>query len=447
MNKNTTKEHQKTNHLLDLLIAIMVVTTGVSTYYHFNNNSNSTLSAIPENTQEVKVLKFGFDTSDNVIDFVKIKSNQFLSDILQYEGISYQKVTEIEKSSKDIYSTRKFKSGKNITFIRPDSCQAPSHFIYQPDVFRYVVFDISGDSIRVNIKEKDFEKCVEVASGKIESSLWNALKANGHSAMLIDKMEDALASQVDFYHTKKGDAFKVIFEQKYIDNKPVAIGNILGAVYSNASGEHYSFYYKNGKFDGYYDYEGRASKGAFLKAPVKYSRISSRFSLARFHPIKKRTVPHYGTDFAAPHGTPIIAVADGVVSKASYTRGNGKFVKLTHSKKYQTQYLHMSRFADGLRVGTHVKQGQCIGYVGSTGLATGPHVCYRFWKDGKQVDPRSVVAPEAKPMEDSELPKFKESRDAIFKLLQGIEYPNTIEPIDIDEKEDVDELDLLNSQT
>lgn len=401
----------------------MIAVTGVSVYYHFENSDKNRLS---EDTSEQKVAskatKFGFSMNEYVFDFVQIKSNQFLSDILQYEGISYQKVTEIEKSSQEIFSTRKFKSGKKLTFVRPDSCVAPTHFIYQPDVFRYVVYDISTDSIRVDIKEREFEKCVEIATGQIESSLWNALKSSGHSAMLIDKMEDALASQVDFYHTKKGDKFKIIYEQKYIENKPVAIGNILGALYTNKSGEHYSFYYENGKFEGYYDYEGRAAKGAFLKAPVKFSRISSNYSLSRFHPIKKKRIPHFGTDFAAPHGTPIIAVADGVISDASYTRGNGKYVKIKHSKKYQTQYLHMSRFADGIRPGTPVKQGQCIGYVGSTGLATGPHVCFRFWMDGKQVDHRSVIFPEAKPMEESELPLFKASRDATYKLLQEIDY-------------------------
>lgn len=422
-----SKESKKSSFFLDIILAVIVVAVSVVAYQSYKHESTSSATVIKPSKNQ-KIVKYGFDASDYFFDFIKIKPNQYLSDILQYEGISYQKVTEIEAASKDIFSTRKFKSGKKLTFIRPDTCIAPSHIIYEPDAFRYVVYDLE-DSITVKIVERDFEICTEIATGKIESSLWNTLKDNGHSALLIDKMEDALASQVDFYHTKKGDEFKIIYERKYIGDKPVAIGNIIGAVYNNSRGQHYSFYYKNGKFDGYYDYEGRAAKGAFLRAPVKYSRISSQYNLQRFHPIKKRRIPHRGTDFAAAHGTPIMSVADGVVSQASYTRGNGKYVKVKHSKRYQTQYLHMSRFADGIRPGTAVKQGQHIGYVGSTGLATGPHVCFRFWKDGKQIDHRREVFPEAEPMDENEKPRFFEHRDLIHSYLSKIDPIFEIEDI------------------
>lgn len=420
MNENMSKDPKKSTFLTDILLAIGVVVISIIGYQSYSQLSSDKPVVVTNTESPQKVMKYGFDTGENFFDFVKIKRNQYLSDILQYEGISYLDVTKIEKASKDIYSTRRFKSGKKLTFVRPDSCTTPTHFIYEPDVFRYVVYDMS-DSLSVEIVEREFQECTEIATGKIETSLWDALKDNGHSALLIDKMEDALASQVDFYHTKKGDEFKIIYERKYINEKPVAIGDIIGAVYSNKAGEHYSFHYENGKFDGYYDYDGRAAKGAFLRAPVKYSRISSQYSLSRYHPIKKRRIPHYGTDFAAPRGTPIMAVADGVVSKASYTRGNGKYVKIKHSKKYQTQYLHMSRFADGIRPGTSVKQGQHIGYVGSTGLATGPHVCFRFWKDGKQIDHRREVFPEAEPMDEAEIPLFNQHRDVIYRYLTNID--------------------------
>lgn len=158
----------------------------------------------------------------------------------------------------------------------------------------------------------------------------------------------------------------------------------------------------------------------FLKAPVKASRISSYYNLNRFHPILKRRRPHLGTDYAAPHGTPIQAVGDGVVSIASYTNGNGNYVKIKHDDTYQTQYLHMSGFADGIRAGSHVKQGQTIGYVGSTGLATGPHVCFRFWKNGRQVNHLRLNFPPPEPLPESELAKFNEQRDVYLKQLDEI---------------------------
>jgi murein DD-endopeptidase MepM/ murein hydrolase activator NlpD len=236
-------------------------------------------------------------------------------------------------------------------------------------------------------------------------------------------MEDALASSVDFYHTQSGDEFKLIFEKKYVNGEEVGYGKLIGANYTNETGSHYSVFYQNGEYNGYYDEEGRPAKSTFLRAPVKHVRISSGFSMRRFHPIRRQSIPHLGTDYAAPYGTPIIAVADGVVSQAAYGGNNGRFVKLRHDKVYETQYLHMQGFARGIRPGVRVKQGQTIGYVGSTGLATGPHVCFRFWKNGRQVNHLREVFQPAKPMPQSELPKFFELRDRIKIALDKIPNP------------------------
>ena len=233
-------------------------------------------------------------------------------------------------------------------------------------------------------------------------------------------MEDALSSSVDFYHTRKGDEFKLIYENKYIDGELAGIGRLIGACYVNENGANYSMLYNTNDESGYFDQEGRPAKKAFLKAPVKFSRISSNYNLRRFHPIKGVTMPHLGTDYAAPYGTEIRTVADGVVTAVSYTSGNGKFVKVKHDNKYETQYLHMSRFAKGIRPGTRIRQGQTIGYVGSTGLATGPHVCFRFWKNGRQVNHLKEKLPSAQPMKASELPAFFEFRDKIIIKLNQI---------------------------
>lgn len=266
---------------------------------------------------------------------------------------------------------------------------------------------------------KAVETKIESAEGIIEGSLWGSMEDQNLPTDLIASMENALGWSVDFYHIQKGDAYKLVFEREYVEGVPVGVGKLLGAEYTSGNNTYYSIRFNSGAYDGYYDLEGRPMKKAFLKAPVEYARISSGFSNNRFHPILKRNKGHYGTDYAAPTGTPIRAVADGVVTKACYAGGNGNFVKLRHDKVYETQYLHMSRFAKGIRPGVHVSQGQTIGYVGSTGLATGPHVCFRFWKNGKQVNHLKEKMPTPKPMEPIMLQEYFKVRDAIKSQLDG----------------------------
>ena len=267
----------------------------------------------------------------------------------------------------------------------------------------------------------------KVSAGSIESSLWNAMVDNGMSFELTARMEDALQWSIDFHHLQKGDQFKLVYDENYIEGKPVGVGQVHAAYYKNFDNEYYAIYYPEGKHQGYYDLEGRPMKAFFLKAPVKYSRISSYYNLNRFHPILKRRRPHFGTDYAAPYGTPIYAVGNGVVTKASYTKGNGNFVKIKHDKVYETQYLHMQSFAKGISSGVHVKQGQVIGYVGSTGLATGPHVCFRFWKNGKQVNHLRLNFPPPEPIPESEIPEFKKIRDEFLAQLDAIEIKPLVE--------------------
>jgi murein DD-endopeptidase MepM/ murein hydrolase activator NlpD len=250
----------------------------------------------------------------------------------------------------------------------------------------------------------------------------------GHPKGLILRMEDALAWSVSFYHVQSGDAYKVIYEHEYIDGVPVGVGKLLGASFETGGKEIFSIYFDGDNYSGYYDEEGRPMKRAFLKAPVRYSRISSRYSLRRFHPVQKRYKGHFGTDYAADYGTPIMAVADGKITKASYTKGNGNYVKVRHDRTYETQYLHMSKFAKGIKPGGSVKQGDVIGYVGATGLATGPHVCFRFWKNGKQVDHLKENLPPPEPMPDESMPDFEKVRDAIVPQLARISVNATATP-------------------
>lgn len=368
---------------------------------------------------------FGFDLSKHEIFSSRFGKKDLVGNILIQNGVEGYKIAELEQKSKDVYSVRKLRAGKKYHLVQQDSCGEIIAMIYEPNPLTYVVYDLT-DTVSANLYEKQYITCTETVSGKIESSLWNALIASGTNPGIIDQMEDALASSVDFYHTQKGDEFKLYYENKYIDDERVGVGQLIGAYYKNDLGEQYAIYYQNGKYDGYYDFDGRPATSSFLRSPVKFSRVSSGFNLRRFHPIKRRTIPHLGTDYAAPRGTPIRAVADGVVERASRTKNNGNFVKLRHNKIYQTQYLHMQGFAKGIRAGKKVVQGQTIGYVGSTGLATGPHVCFRFWKNGRQVNHRREVFKPADPLPEDERVRFNVKRDQIVEIIDDIPSPTSL---------------------
>jgi len=372
-------------------------------------------------------LLFGFDTNKFHFETHSLKRNQNLGDLLVWQGAKWDSILKLDKVSKKFFSIRNFRANRPFTVVKQDSCASPICIVYEPNKYTYIKYFL--DDINIDVVKRDYETCVETASGVIKSSLWLAMQDVGLSGTVIDKMEDALASSVDFYHTQKGDKFKLIYERRYLEGKPIGYGAIISAAFKNQSGEHFAVFYANDRYRGFYDLEGRPTKSTFLRAPLKYSRISSGYNPRRFHPIKKRRIPHLGTDYAAPIGTPIYAVADGVVTVASFTRNNGKFVKIKHDDVYQTQYLHMFKFAKAIRKGARVYQGQIIGQVGMSGLATGPHVCYRFWKHGKQVNHLRENFPPKDPLPEEELPNFYQQRDSLVNILKEIPYKDELDQL------------------
>lgn len=298
-----------------------------------------------------------------------------------------------------------------------DTSEKALYCIYPKNRVEYIVFDFQNDSVIVTKKEKETSTAEKILSGEIvkNSNLTFALDQQLKDVNMTGEMAEFIAGvfawTIDFFKLHPGDEFKVIYQEKSVEGIPYSIGDIEAAWFKHQGKEYYAFRYvvdsANNQI-GYFDTAGKEMKRPFLMAPVKYSRISSGFTMKRFHPVQKRWKAHLGTDYAAPHGTPIMATGDGVVIAASYTSGNGNYVKIHHNDTYETQYLHMSGFAPGIKKGVHVKQGDIIGYVGSTGLATGPHVCYRFWKNGQQIDHRAEKFPESVPMVDSLLPHYLE---------------------------------------
>lgn len=374
-------------------------------------DAGAELGALPVPSPSVK---YGFITDDYEMQADEIKNGEFLSNLLTKFNVPYTDIDKLVKKSEPVFDVRKMRSGNAYMMLSDKQSKKPLYFIYEPSPYDYVVYDLR-DTMSVRMVQREVTTETVAASGVVTSSLWDAITDNNMSYEVAAKMEQALAWSVDFHHIQKNDRFKLIYDQNFVEGKPVGVGQLQAVYFQQGGQDYYAFHFKTDDFEGFYDEEGRPAKKAFLKAPVEYARISSGYNLRRFHPILRRVKAHLGTDYAAPYGTPIIAVADGTVTESRYGGGNGNFVKLRHDKVYETQYLHMSKRA--VQVGQKVRQGQVIGYVGSTGLATGPHVCYRFWKDGKQVNPLNEKLPRPEPLPIHELARFNGLRDSLTEVL------------------------------
>ena len=358
------------------------------------------------------------------IEEYRIRPGDYWGLITKRFGVDYTMSMSLIQKSKGIFDVRKLVTGKPLHVVYSDPCRPPVALIYRSSPTEYIHFNLRDTTVEQ--VALPVEIVVEAIAGTIDESLWLTLQKQNVSWELIAKMESALAWAVDFYHINRGDRFKAVYEQKYLHGEKVGLGKLLGAYFQTRGREYYVVYFDNGRTKGYFAPDGTPAKGRFLRSPVKFARITSRYNRRRFHPILKRVRPHLGTDYAAPYGTPILAVGDGVVERVGYTRGNGRYVKIRHDRVYQSQYLHMSRFAKGIRRGVRVRQGQVIGYVGSSGLATGPHVCFRFWKNGRQVDHLKLIFPPPSPLKGAELEDFRCATAPIVEVLESlpIPYPN-----------------------
>ncbi|HCP40731.1 MAG TPA: peptidase M23, partial [Cryomorphaceae bacterium] len=308
----------------------------------------------------------------------------------------------------DEFNVRRIRADVEVQFATGDSSILPSYFIYPESKFEYWIIGI-GDSVFTKKVEKKREVRRREISGTIDDALYLSIGRAGGTQGLAMSLVEVYAWTIDFFRLQKGDAFSVIYEEEYVDDTTyIGLKRIVAANLTHVGNDFYAFPYENELgFDDYYDEEGRSLRKTFLRAPLNFTRISSRYSGRRFHPVQKRWKAHLGTDYAAPTGTPIMSTADGVIIAAKYTSANGNYVKVRHNSTYTTQYLHMSKIKAGIQNDVRVKQGDVIGYVGSTGLATGPHVCYRFWVNGKQVDPYKQKLPDAKPLEVNRMAAYK----------------------------------------
>ncbi|UCS94291.1 peptidoglycan DD-metalloendopeptidase family protein [Echinicola marina] len=370
---------------------------------------------------EEKNLLYGIDVDDLAVVEGVVGRNQTLSTILAPFNVPYQIIDQIAKKSKDIFDVRKIAFNKKYTVLTAkDSSSTAEFFIYEPNAAEFVVYKLDGKDIYKEAKPVELRKR-EVA-GQITSSLYVNMTQQGITPDLIDQFADLYGWSVDFQRLQKGDKYKVVYNERVVEGEVVGVDDIQAAYFEHMGQPYHAIPFEQNGQVSFFDEKGNSFKKAFLRDPVKFTRISSRYNLRRYHPVQKRYKAHLGTDYAAPRGTEIRAVGDGTIIAASYTGGNGNYVKVKHNGTYTTQYLHMSKIASGIRNGVRVKQGQVIGYVGSTGLATGPHLCFRFWKHGKQVDWLKEDIPPSEPISEQNKLAFERVKQEKLDLLASIPY-------------------------
>ncbi len=380
------------------------------------SSNNSPPPQITEN-KSPSINQFGFISDSLSKNKSAIKRNETLSDILFNYDLGKYSIGDLVSSAKGIFDVRKLIPGKTYyTFTSSDSNANLKYFVYEKDPVNYVVFNLN-DSLNVYSGRKEIISRRNTMSAVIDKSLYLSLLEDDASPELAIKLSKIFAWQIDFYHIQKGDNFKVIYEELYVDSQFVGIGKIYGAYFNHYKKDYYAIPMVQDSVRQFFDENGNSLRKAFLKAPLEFSRISSRFSRNRLHPVLGIHRPHLGVDYAAPVGTPVRSTGDGVVITAGYSRGNGNYVKIRHNSVYSTEYLHLSRFGKGVKRGTSVKQGQVIGYVGSTGLATGPHLDYRIYVNGKAVNPLKIELPPSQPLKEELRAEFEQKKSMILKEL------------------------------
>lgn len=376
-----------------------------------------------------KTILYGIEADDYQLKKDTIKLGETLGKILGRYGISAQKVDMLDKAAKEIFPLKQIRANRPyIVFLRKDSLNSGKldYFVYEKDVVEYVVFNFTQDTIAITKGEKPVTIKRQKRSSTIESSLWGAIMRDSLPYSLAAEMEEIYQWTVDFFGIQKGDNFTVIYDEKLIDSTHVGIGRIWGAKFNHAGKDVYAIPFKQGDKVQYWEYDGASLRKQLLKAPLKFSRISSGFSYARLHPVHRVYRPHTGVDYAAPKGTPVRAVADGVVTFRGWGGGGGNTLKIKHAGNLVTGYLHLSKFAAGINKGSRVSQGQVIGYVGSTGTSTGPHLDYRIWKNGTPINPLKVPQEPAEPIKKENMAAFEIMRERIVAELNGTATPDMI---------------------
>ena len=374
-----------------------------------------------EKTAPKANIQFGINADDYTVERKTVQSGESWSKILDSYGIGHRKVLRLDELTREICPLRQIRAGNRYTtFTRQDSVSVQlDHLVYEKNMVDYVVFSFVGDSVAVREGKRDVTIKRQKRTAVINNSLWGAIMEAKLPYSLAAEMEDIYQWTIDFFGIQVKDSFTVIYDEKFIDTMSIGVGRIWGAKFVHRGKEIYAIPFEQNGVVQYWEEDGGSLRKQLLKAPLKFTRISSKFSNARLHPVTRKVRPHHGVDYAAPTGTPVYSVADGVIVSKGYNGPAGHMIKVKHPGNLMSGYLHLSRYAKGISVGTRVSQGQVIGYVGSTGRSTGPHLDFRLWKNGTAIDPLKVPQKPAEPISKANREKFEKVRFRVVAELNG----------------------------
>lgn len=392
--------------------------------------------AVPEEVpvEEAPIeLLYGIEKGSYTITEDRVGSGETLGQILGKYGIGAPVVDQVSKASEGVFSLKNIRAEHHYTtFQTPDSLAKLVYFVYEASLVEYLVIDFSSDTVKMRLEHKDVTVERVMRKATIQSSLWNSMLDNDMSPALAMELSEIYAWSIDFFALQEGDEVTVIYEQKYVDTTSVGVGMIWGARFDHGGQTYYAIPFKQNDKIGYWDEKGNSLRKSVLKAPLKFSRISSKFSNSRLHPVLRIRRPHHGVDYAAPSGTPVVAVSDGVVIFKGYAGGGGNTLKIKHNTGDMVSgYLHLKGYAKGINNGTRVRQGQLIGYVGSTGLSTGAHLDFRIWKKGKPIDPLKVPTEPGEPVSAANKAAYMAIKDRVLAELKG-ELPDSLKVTSIE---------------
>lgn len=402
---------KQTSYLLYSIIILF-------TLYSCNPNNNQCQNDY-ETSDTVTITEYGIPIEQYEMEEGIVKKGQTLSELFASIGTLPQITSQLNTLNDSIFDVKSVKAGNTYqVYYTNDSVRVPHYFVYHKSVVDHMVFHLI-DSVHIHHYQKPINSILKTSSAVIESSLWNAIKEQNLNRALAIDLSDIYAWEIDFFGIQKGDNFTVLYDELFVDSTSIGIGKIHAVKFNHEGKDYYAYHYSDSiaELDGYWNEKGQNLKKAFLKAPLKFSRISSGFSYARKHPIYKIVRPHTGVDYSAPKGTPVMAIGDGKVIFKAYKGGGGNTIKIKHNSNYTTAYLHLSNYAKGIRTGSHVKQGQVIGYVGSTGASTGPHLDFRVWKNNTPINPLKMESPSADPIPSNCMNNFKAICDSLTKYL------------------------------
>lgn len=406
---------------LPVFVAVATALLFLPTYREGEGDLDEVAVTDSAEVQEM-VYEYGIPADRYRVQYGIVQPRQNLGSILGEHGVSTGTVHHLGEKARGVFDVRRIRSGQAyaLFFSKHDSLAPPRFFVYEEDPKSYIVFDLRGD-LAVSRGQNPAEWRTRTVKGQVESSLWVAMQRCEASPQLAIVLSHIFGWTIDFFGLQKQDEFRVIYEQEFVDGKALDNFHILAASFRASDSTYYAIPFVQDGEELYYNERGNSLEGAFLKAPLDFYRISSRFTNSRYHPVLKRYRAHHGVDYAAPAGTPVYAIGSGkVIAKAYQANGGGNYVKIKHNGTYTTTYMHLSRFAKGLKVGSTVKQKEIIGYVGSTGLSTGPHLDFRVYENGRPINPLTIKSQPKKPISEANRAAFSQVCDSLVLKLKGL---------------------------